>query len=145
MRPRKSLAPRRRLSSDGYSWLFMAPTRSQDLAKILAEGDAPVYVLDEERVIAYCNPACAEWLSVKASEVIGQECVYHTPDHLNASHPTAGLCPQPQVFSGQAQSAVVWCARPDGSIAYRRGQFLPLADRQDESSPVLAVLELRDC
>jgi DNA-binding NtrC family response regulator len=58
----------------------------------------------------------------------------------------AGLCPPPQVFSGRATAALVTCRRPDdGQVVHRRGQFLPLARGEDESSPVIAVLELADC
>ena len=36
-------------------------------------------------------------------------------------------------------------ARPDGRLVDRRGYFLPLADGQDESAPVIAILETCDC
>jgi DNA-binding NtrC family response regulator len=117
-----------------------------DLARFLDDGAAPVYVLDEDRRIIFCNDACARWVGVAADQLIGCQCNYHPPDEpSDAVGVAAGLCPPPKVFSGQAQSARVSSTRGDGSLVYRRGHFLPLADGQDESAPVIAVLETADC
>ncbi len=109
-------------------------------------GAAPVYVLDEDRRIIFLNAACADWLGVRADALVGQQCNYHAPV-ADGSPATvaAGLCPPPQVFSGQAQQAVVSCPRAGGGMVHRRGYFLPLAPGEDESAPVMAVLECADC
>jgi DNA-binding NtrC family response regulator len=124
-----------------------------DLARFLDNGAAPIYVLDEDRRIIFCNRACADWLGVQLEALLGQQCNYHAPAPCAgdgsgvqpASQIGAGLCPPPQVFSGRAAAALVSCTRADGQVVHRRGQFLPLARGEDESSPVIAVLELADC
>jgi transcriptional regulator with PAS, ATPase and Fis domain len=122
------------------------PTTATDLARLLDDGAAPLYVLDEDRRIIYCNAACADWVGLAPDELIGHQCSYHAPGAEGGPAGIAvGLCPPPNVFSGHAQTAVVSCARPDGRLVGRRGYFLPLAEGQDESAPVVAILETCDC
>jgi DNA-binding NtrC family response regulator len=111
----------------------------------LDSGAAPVYLLDEDRRIIFMSAACADWLGVPADALLGQQCNYHPPaaDSAPASL-AAGLCPPPQAFSGHVQTALVACPRPGGRTAHRRGHFLPLATGDDESAPVVAILECVD-
>jgi DNA-binding NtrC family response regulator len=121
-------------------------TTAADLARFLDDGSTPVYLLDEDRRIVFCNDACADWVGLHADELLGQQCNYHPPDEpTGAAAAAAGLCPPPKVFSGHAQLASVSCTRPDGRLVYRRGHFLPLGEGQDESAPVIAILEAADC
>lgn len=121
-------------------------TTATDLAELLDDGIAPIYVLDDRRRIVFCNAACARWTRTRAADLVGQQCVYHTPDDASgATAVAAGLCPPPKVFSGHPQTAPVSCTAPDGHLVYRRGHFWPLGDGQDESSPVIAILEPEDC
>ncbi len=120
-----------------------------ELARFLGNGAAPIYVLDEDRRIVFYNAACAAWLGISADALLGQKCNYHTPagDALEGgtlAALAAGLCPPPQAFAGRAQSATVSIGRADGRAATRRGHFLPLAHGEDESSPVVAILETAD-
>jgi transcriptional regulator with PAS, ATPase and Fis domain len=117
-----------------------------ELASLLDDSQAPVYVLDEDRRIMYCNPACARWTGVEAGELLGQQCVYQA-EIADASPQgiAAGLCPPPKTFSGHVQTAVVGCSRAGGRVDWRRGNFLPLSDGEDESAAVIAVLETADC
>lgn len=139
-----------------------------DLARFLDSGATPVYVLDEDRRIVFCNAACADWVGVAAAQLVGQQCNYHPPgiqpesdrvatDQTSAKHAASdpivpefaeaaiGLCPPPQAFSGKFQRALVSCVQNDGQLVYRRGVFVPLTDGGDESAPVIAILELADC
>src|SRR4029079_12330393 len=104
-------------------------TMATDLVDVLNDSATPVYVLDDQRRIAYCNPACARWTDTKVAELLGQQCAFHAPEDGDRPAATAaGLCPPPKVFSGQAQSALVTCTTADGRLVYRRGHFWPLAD-----------------
>jgi len=120
-----------------------------ELARFLDSGATPIYVLDEDRRIVFCNAACAAWLGVPADALIGQKCNYHTPgDDAEGGElaiVAAGLCPPPLAFAGQALSANVTCRRANGRASQRRGQFIPLAHGEDESSPVVAILDRTDC
>jgi len=117
-----------------------------ELANLLDDSLAPVYVLDEERRIIYCNPALARWTGVAAGELLSTRCVYHS-ESLEGSPAAiaAGLCPPPKVFCGQPQSAVVSCQGRNGEPIHRRGHFLPLSNGEDESAAVVVVLESSDC
>ena len=119
-----------------------------DLAKLWQESDAPIYVLDEDRQIVFCNTACARWVGIRAADLLGRQCAYHAAgdvDRLKSESAAIHLCPPPKAFSGQVQTALVCRTTTDGGEVYRRGQFIPLGDGQDESSPVLAILETSDC
>ncbi len=124
-----------------------------DLARFLDSGAAPIYVLDEDRRIIFCNAACTDWIGLPADALIGQQCNYHAPASAvpedsaidPATLAAAGLCPPPQAFSGRTSVALVSCAGAGGRVLHRRGQFLPIARGEDESSPVIVVLELADC
>ncbi len=121
-------------------------TTATDLVKLLDDSSAPVYVLDEERRIVFCNAACARWTSTKPAELVGQQCAYHAPDdEAGPCVLAAGLCPPPKVFSGHSQQSLVSCRGSDGRVVYRRAQFWPLGDGQDDSAAVIAVLESADC
>jgi transcriptional regulator with PAS, ATPase and Fis domain len=135
----------RQIASSGYG-MSNSRTIAVDLAKLLNDSAAPIYVLDDDRRIVFCNTACARWTRTRAPELIGQQCAYHTPaEDAGPMGVAAGLCPPPQAFSGQAQTAIVSCIAKDGRVLYRRGHFLPLGDGRDESAEVIAILDPQDC
>jgi DNA-binding NtrC family response regulator len=123
-----------------------AQSTAAELASLLNDSLAPVYVLDDDRRIVFCNRACAHWIGVTPAELLDQQCVY-TSQTADGSPPgiAAGLCPPPRVFAGEPQTAVVCCTAPDGRTIHRRGRFLPLSDGADQSAAVVAVLESSDC
>lgn len=125
--------------------MSLLKTIAAELVEFVSGGIAPIYVLDDARRIVYCNTACARWSGTKVSDLVGRECVFHTPpEPASPAAVAAGLCPPPKVFSGQAQTALVSCLRPDGGLVHRQGHFFPLDDGQDESSPVLIILDRED-
>lgn len=117
-----------------------------ELAQLFDESSVPVYVLDEDRRIVFANRACARWTGLPMKRLLGLRCAWHS-DAEQGTVPAAGagLCPPPQVFSGQTRTAVVHCPATDGQTVYRRGHFLPLSDGGDESAGVVAILEPADC
>lgn len=117
-----------------------------ELAQLFDESSVPVYVLDEDRRIVFANRACARWTGLPMKRLIGLHCAWHSDAEPGATAAAgAGLCPPPQVFSGQTRIAVVHCPTADGQTVYRRGHFLPLSDGGDESAGVVAILEPADC
>ncbi len=96
-----------------------------ELARFLDRGAAPIYVLDEDRQIIFCNAACANWVGLAADALVGQRCNYHSPrsDAQGMPEPAeiaAGLCPPPEVFAGQPGVALVSCARAGGRVETAR-------------------------
>jgi DNA-binding NtrC family response regulator len=123
-----------------------ARTSATDLAKLFDDSQVPIYVLDEDRRIVFCNAACARWVGTRSDDLLGQQCAYHAAAEVSGpSRVAAGLCPPPKVFSGQTLCAMVQCLARDGTLVYRRGHFIPLSDGQDESAEVFAVLDAEDC
>src|SRR5581483_6043228 len=124
----------------------MPPSRSSSaaLARLFDASAFPIYLLNEDRKIVYCNAACAEWLGVAKEELIGESCQYHSePVAAAATAIATGLCPPPAVFGGARQIAEV--SSPAATGRRRRGEFLPLAEGADGSAGVLAILESHDC
>lgn len=118
-----------------------------ELAKLLADVAAPVYLLDERRRIAYCNRACAEWLAMPAEELIGKPSVYASSTDPVAEPilaRVAGLCPPPEVFAGVRSVAWICCAHDDGRLLRRRAEFIPLADDAGGWPAIIAVAEAND-
>ena len=128
----------------------MAISRSMagELARLLAKAAAPVYLLDDDRRLVYCNPACAAWLELEASDLVGQTLSYHSnPAAELASSRLAGLCPPPEAFSGARLTATILCSRGDGADAKparRRAEFIPLADDAGGWPLVLALADQVD-
>lgn len=120
------------------------PGTSQ-LANLLATCQRPIYVLDDERRIAYCNATCAEWLGMETQEMIGTRCDYHAGEGRGERLDlAAALCPPPEAFAGQRCSA--WVLRRDasGQAVHRRAEFLPLGDGDPEPCGVIVVLNASD-
>ncbi len=97
-------------------------SRKSSLVRLLDEHHQPVYLLDAERRIAYCNQALAGLFALTPDELIGQRCDYHT-EAIKDAPPVSGLCPAPDqwgtayargtVFLPQLQSrpAHFWALR----------------------------------
>lgn len=115
-----------------------------DVVRLFDHSPTPIYVLDDRRQIVYCNPACARWIGRRASDVTNLQCEFHPPG-IEHDAAAADLCPAPEVFSGRWSSGLIGIGNGNGPMRYRRGQFIPLGDGQDESAPVLVVLEAFDC
>jgi DNA-binding NtrC family response regulator len=118
---------------------------ASELTRLLAAVSAPVYLLDGARRMVYCNPACASWVELSAEEMAGQVCAYHSsPTADPVALKIAGLCPPPEVFSGERVAATVVCRRENGKLSRRRAEFIPLAESADDECDVLAVVEGTD-
>ncbi|MCA9212419.1 MAG: sigma 54-interacting transcriptional regulator [Planctomycetales bacterium] len=98
----------------------------------------PIYMLDSRRRIAYCNPACGQWLGVENEEdLVGRRCDYHslTDDSTNQiDEQAASLCPPLEVFDGRELVAKV----DNGTRAYWM-RFLPIRDAEAGGYGVLAI------
>ncbi len=104
-----------------------------------------MYVLDERRRIVFCNSACAEWVGLAAEELIGTTCQYHAGDGESATNDAAAmLCPPPEALAGRRTCGQVACRRPDGELARRRAEFLPLGADAVDCPGLLVVIQSAD-
>lgn len=121
-----------------------SPTKSTAAAlhRLLNGASEPLYVLDAKRVIVFCNAACAEWVGVKADELIGRRVDYAAGDPASgAPGVAAGLCPPPAAFAGREMTGHVSCLSPQGRLVHRRARFLPLGRDEAECEGVVAFVE----
>jgi DNA-binding NtrC family response regulator len=98
-----------------------------DLARLLSAAPEPIYVLDDEQTLVFCNQACLDWVDRTSDELVGSRSTYHTsPDPSTAEAVAAGLCPSPEAFAGRETTGIVASATCDGRLRRRRARFVPL-------------------
>lgn len=126
----------------------MARPRSSTTAlrHLLDQSQLPVYVLNEHRIIIFCNHACADWTGIETDLLIGVRCDYHTQpadDPIKAM--AAILCPPPEVFSGKRRSAEIRIPQRDGTLQPpRQAHCAPLAMDSLESGGVVVIVDAED-
>jgi DNA-binding NtrC family response regulator len=119
-------------------------TLAAEVARLFAAAAEPIYLLDDERTLVYCNAACCAWLGAAAEELIGQKCDFHSSSVAEpAVQRVAGLCPPAEAFSGQRLTAVVSHAAAD-TLYRRNAEFIPLTDESGQCSAVLAIVAAQD-
>jgi len=115
------------------------------LARTLNATSQPIYVLDDEFTLVFCNRACRHWLGRAAEGLLGRRCAYHSgPEAPEPDAVAAGLCPPPQAMAGHRLSAVVSC--PDGENGWRRRRatFIPLGTSAEDVVGLVAILDRED-
>jgi len=122
----------------------MARTRpgSTELARLLDSAVEPVYVLDEEQRIVFCNRACLNWVGRKAEELLGRRSTYPSgPEGAREDAGAAGLCPQPAALAGRETVGVVGCSLADGRLSRRRARFVPVRGEEGAPAGLLVLVE----
>jgi DNA-binding NtrC family response regulator len=115
------------------------------VSRLLATSSTPVYAVDHDRRLVYCNSACLEWLGVDAGSLLERRCDYHSdgcpgePDQV-----VAALCPPPEAFVGQAVVTEVDYRTAGGGVARRRARFVPLNATATAVTGVLAFIDRED-
>jgi len=110
------------------------------LARIFHDADQPLFVLDGERRIVFCNQRCETFAGVEASQLLGQRCDYTSDPSLDAAARAAALlCPPPQAFQGGCISGQV-SAICQGAVVTRSATFQALLDDESELTGMLVVL-----
>lgn len=109
------------------------------LARVLSATSLPVYVVDQQREIAFVNDACAEWMGTTAEDLVGRQCDYHaSTDDDGVARVVAALCPPPDALAGI--SAVATVSPPQlGSAPKHSIEFTPIGDTPASCVGVLAV------
>ena len=109
------------------------------LTTLFDESSQPIYAVDVERLIVYCNRALATWLDIDAKRIIGRAVEFHSePAAGNGeggdSPPLADLCPPPQAFAGEACLGTLSCMARGGRLVHRRAEFVPIGASDIEFS-----------
>jgi transcriptional regulator with AAA-type ATPase domain len=112
---------------------------SDALANLLGASGQPVYAIDSDRRIVYCNNALAEWFGLDPARIIGREVEYHSEPEASdslaarATAPLAALCPPPRALAGEPCAGTVSCVDRDGRLVHRQAEFFPLATVDPET------------
>ncbi len=114
-----------------------------DLARLLDAAPGPVYVLDDEQRLVFCNQACLDWTGRAAEQLHLARCRYYSPEPASDEAVAAGLCPPPPALSGREMTGTVGCVTPDGRLRRRRARFLPLGNAQSPGG-VIVLVDLGD-
>ena len=125
----------------------MARTRSiaNSLAGLFATSVQPIYAVDEQRRIVYCNPACAAWTGVESDQLTQQRCDYHSSAEATGTAAiAAALCPPPEAFGGARHCGTITFRRASDGLTSRRAEFIPLAGEPLEGVGVLILVERQD-
>jgi transcriptional regulator with PAS, ATPase and Fis domain len=130
------------------------------LAVLFNESSRPIYAVDANRRIVYCNRTLANWLDMESGKIVGREVEFHSEpaadrDNLDAA-PLTDLCPPPGAFAGERCRGTLSYVGRDGRLVHRRAEFTPLGDSgvsktkrsKDSASAaryaVLAIVDDRD-
>ncbi len=125
----------------------MARSRSSTsaLARLLDKSPNPVYALDEQRRIIFCNSACSEWTGTTAAELVGVRCDFRSSQRDGGlADIAARLCPPPEAFAGQRVRAELMLSRAGSEPTRRWAEFLPLIGDDQEIVGVIAFVYGQD-
>jgi DNA-binding protein Fis len=120
------------------------------LSSLLDRSTRPIYVVDDQRRVIYCNEALAAWLDVARNRIVGRSVEYHSepPSGVSSDRddsPLAGLCPPPRALDGIPCQGTISAMARDGRLAHRHADFVPLgASRNDVTAGVLVLLASDD-
>lgn len=125
------------------------------LTNVLDRSSRPVYAVDPERQIVYCNTALSTWLGLEPQAVLGRYVEYHSlpVEEEHGAHAVGrsltGLCPPPSSLAGEQSLGTVSCIGHDGRLLHRRAEFVPLdalepGGEKRRASSVLVLLAERD-
>lgn len=112
----------------------MAKTRAagDSLKRLFEQSGRPIYAIDRERQIVFCNEALATWLGLEPGRIVGRLVEYHSEpakeDHSDGDSAGAltGLCPPPLALAGEKLRGTVSCVARDGRLVHRHADFVPL-------------------
>lgn len=119
--------PRKRSIANALKRLFSASTQ-------------PIYVLDAERRIVFCNASFSDWIEIPEESILDQRCDYHSQTGTSQIQDTlASLCPPPEVFTGQQARITVCVRRPSGTTEEKQITFVPLSGEEDVTGLVCLI------
>lgn len=104
------------------------------LTSVFDKSIRPIYAIDAERRIVYCNRALATWLDVEVGRIVGRVVEYHSEpaaesDESRDDVPLTDLCPPPQALAGTACAGTLSCMGRGGRLVHRQADFMPLDGR----------------
>jgi DNA-binding NtrC family response regulator len=124
----------------------MASYRSKagELVKLLHASSGPIYLLDGDRRIVFCNQALLSWVGCAGGDLEGRISNYHTGSEVaDLDAMAAGLAPPPAT-PGSDLTAIVACPGPEGRLRRRRARFVPLGTEAEHPPALMALVDAAD-
>ena len=116
--------------------------RATELGRLLNSAAQPIYVLDDERTLIFCNQACLDWLDQTPEELLGRRCAFHSsPEVTRTDAAAAGLCPPPAALAGREVTGLVACVTAEGRLRRRRARFVPLGGGPEDIVAVVVIVD----
>lgn len=118
------------------------PRPRRRIEKWLANSQAPVFVLDADRVVAWYNSGCEALTGWPAEEVIGWRCDYNSefdPGTIDAL--VASLCPPPDLDSHPDGPVPIQLACRDGRSLPQLLHVFPLSNAEGRPDGFLGILQ----
>lgn len=125
----------------------MARTRTSaaGLARLLNSAARPIYVLDDDQRIVFCNDACLNWVGQTSNELSGIRCAYHSsPAVAGLEAIAAGLCPPPAAFDGNQAAGAVAAVDADGEVHRRAARFVRVEGAVGEMVGLVVLVAATD-
>jgi DNA-binding NtrC family response regulator len=126
------------------------PPTIASLAALLDASSQPIYAVDSQRRVVYCNAALAAWLGLEQERILGRSVEYHSEPiadsgtRRESAGPLTDLCPPPRAMAGVACSGTVGCVDRGGRLVHRRAEFIPLLGNGESPSGTLGMLAPSD-
>jgi transcriptional regulator of acetoin/glycerol metabolism len=112
------------------------------LAKLLHSAAQPIYVLDDEQTLLFCNKSCLDWVGRTAEQMHGRRCVYHSDaDATGPDAVAARLCPSPEALAGRETSGVVASVDAQGRLQRRQARFIPFGGRPEDTAGLIVLVD----
>jgi DNA-binding NtrC family response regulator len=122
-----------------------ARTKASELARLLNAAAQPVYVIDGEHTIVFCNRACLEWIGRDADEMEGLRATYHTPvEETGPETAAAGLCPPPPALSEGQAAGTLEVPLADGRISRRRARFVAIGGFSRATGGLIVLVDAEE-
>jgi DNA-binding NtrC family response regulator len=119
--------------------------RASELIKLLNSSEQPIYAIDEEQRLVFCNQACHQWVGCDPNELLGLRCTYRSSTEVaGAEAVAAALCPPQDVIGGQRTRGTICCADRTGRLACRQAHFVRIEGDEGEAIGVLVLLAGQD-
>src|SRR3954471_24152140 len=117
----------------------MASKRStiDSLTALLDGSVRPIYAINSDSQIVYCNRVLADWISLEPKRILGRTVEFHsepaTDAHVHTEPPLTDLCPPPRATAGEPCSGTISCLATDGRLVHRHAGFIPVRSANLES------------
>jgi DNA-binding NtrC family response regulator len=114
-----------------FSGMARKTSNIESLTGLFNDSGRPIYAIDADRRVVYCNRALATWLDIETGRIVGRVVEYHSEpaadeEEAREDGPLTELCPPPQAFAGEVCVGTLSCMARDGRLVHRQAEFLPL-------------------